>query len=135
MNCTLPCSCLQPNIQAVGMYFLNQLSSQNLHNETQHSAPSSRGRSISPINNNTTSTPHPTATTVSKPLHELFLTPAAVVPEHHWSSSKNDSQSSLNTSRDEADVDYPPVSSDQNKSRNVSHTSSCSSGVQQETIV
>ena len=24
MNCTLPCSCLQPNTQAVGMYFLNQ---------------------------------------------------------------------------------------------------------------
>ena len=98
--------------------------SQNLHTETQYSAPSSRGRSPVAILN-ITSTPYGG----KHPPHELFSTPAGL-PDGNWA-DKHDSLSSPTNSRDEADFDYPVQP---HKERKYSHASS-SSSLKQETVV
>ena len=96
--------------------------SQNLHTETQYSAPSSRGRSPVPFLN-VTSTPHGTDGS-KRPPHELFSTPAGL--DSNWADRHGSLSSPTNSKDDDdADVGYP---------RKYSHASSISS-LKQETIV
>lgn len=104
--------------------------SQNLHTETQHSAPSSRGRSPVPtLNIKVASTPYDGRHSPREP----FLTPSELPADIHWP-DKHDSLSSLNNSRDDVDFDYPVQIDQIDKDRKYSHTSS-SSSLKQETVV